>query len=152
YGDGTGKKISAASFFVPQGGRYEVKSNENEWLIPFWPRYSYDNGGQLSETKQWYYTPETGSAAVLTDVPFWSIRKLWMEEQRIAEYGALEIAFAADETGWQGTVTNHTDFDWTDVHILYGQSTLTIGELKDGHTENFQLINPSASSRSHCRN
>ncbi|MDP5273118.1 DUF7408 domain-containing protein [Chengkuizengella axinellae] len=136
--EGTGTKLSAASVFVPKGGTYSIETNEPQHISTF---LEYRNTRNTSgSVKSVTYFEEGQTNIEYRDVPYWSIRKVWMEGNQIQSFGKLQYNIQYSSKGFEGEITNLTDVDLNDLSIVMNQSVYRIGDLKAGKTVSINKI------------
>lgn len=151
HGDGRGYKTTAASFFVPNGGDYAVTLQKGETPAFFSQRFAPPTNQALNGSiGQWVSTSGDLQSVNFSDVSFWSIRKAWIEDSKVKNYGKFDITWDRSDQGIQGQVTNQTGTDLQHVHFMMNMEVTSIGDLKAGESASFRL-NPTRSPM-HFRN
>ena len=135
-GNGTAVKTSASSFFVPNGGDYEIDWEGQRNLTPF----VWMGGGSRFAGKPDLIVrkgPER-TVAKFENVPYWSVRKLFSARDIVQEQGKFDYSIQLDSSGLRGQVVNNTNRDLYEAGVLIGQQWIRIGDMKQGETKTFQ--------------
>ncbi|MGF7035969.1 hypothetical protein J2T17_007020 [Paenibacillus mucilaginosus] len=147
-GEGKGTRSSATAVFAPNGGTYEMELPKSANLLSF-QQSNYAGGGHSgrltgSSDQFIYYEPEK-IRLQWREVPYWSVRKAFVEQRESEELGSLVSNLTADASGIKGEVKNATSTDLTDVTLLLSSELYKIGDLKAGESKpltSVQAVNP----------
>ncbi|MCY9693821.1 hypothetical protein [Paenibacillus alginolyticus] len=141
-GSGSGIKQSTLSVFLPKGGSMELKFPGKAAVSPFMQGEVYPSL-QLHDRSELVIRQEQESAIVgLQDIPYSSISKLAMDEERPVQLGRLDYSISElSAKGAKGQITNNTKNNLTDVAVLVNQTFIKIGSVKAGASASFDTAN-----------
>lgn len=146
-GSGTGSERVALSVFEPKGGSYEVAINGSYATFPIVWQINRGIAPELFGAVDTYMTRRPESTAIrYVDVPYWSVRKMWLRGDGGQATGQFTYELEFREDQWSGIVTNGTREDLVDVMLLYQDHWVLLGDLKAGESTTFQRTAPSSFS------
>ncbi|MCX7568401.1 hypothetical protein OS242_00245 [Tumebacillus sp. DT12] len=132
----TAKVGGAGSFVVTSGGSYTVDLPAG---MRAFASDQNDGGGRVIQNGD-------RSQIVFEKVPYWSTRSVYLETY-LKGKGNIGHQLKVDASGKvTGTVTNNSQFDLEETHILFGKDVIRVGDLDPGATAQvaYQLQNQSA--------
>lgn len=142
-GQGSGYQKSMAAVFVPSGGNFEVKLPGSYYAAQISDHYGSfsDLRGNADLTIE--NNPDA-STLRFDSVPYWSVRKMQYETRAQKQTGAWE--YTLDSSTMSGQLTNKLESGLDQVHVYYNGMVVSLGQVAQDETVDFQLSQASASS------
>ncbi|TDF93783.1 DUF7408 domain-containing protein [Paenibacillus piri] len=143
-GSGQGQRTSATAVFVPRGGTYEVELPKAAHTLTASSNQNFGSNGRLSGVSDQSIRLDTEKTQIRwTEVPYWSVRKAWVQNDEPEPLGKFDVSMTFDANGLKGEIANATKSDLTNVHILINRKVYKVGELKAGEKKAVSLTAPS---------
>jgi hypothetical protein len=143
-GNGQGQRTSATAVFVPRGGDYEIELPKAARTIAGNTNQGFGSNGQLSGISDQHIRLDAERTRIgWSDVPYWSVRKAWIQNDELEPLGKFDVNLTVDSNGIKGEITNSTKSDLSDVHILINRNVYSVGELKAGEKKPVALTSPT---------
>lgn len=134
--DGEGAKLrGTTAIFVPNGGEYALRLEEEGLLLP--QQEGYGISSQQVETTKVLLT-EDEVQVTFRDVEFWSMRKVAVEKRDL-DLGEIAADLTFHEGKLVGTITNQTGLSFRDVRLYQGRHVQKIDRLLPGETAQVEL-------------
>ncbi|GIP39638.1 hypothetical protein J31TS4_29180 [Paenibacillus sp. J31TS4] len=130
-GQGRGTTTSATGIFVPKGGNYAMNVPGGSYVSPL----LQDNGmsPQLTGKTDLIVDQAPDRTALrFQGVSYWSVRKVWMEEQKPRETGSIGYTLKSVNGVLEGEIVNNTGKDLEDVALYLNGQARPVGTLKAG--------------------
>ncbi len=140
-GNGEAVRSATVGVFVPKGGNVRAAFESDATLMPY-PDSSGGGTGNVdaNETLQGVRMNGEAVTAVWRDVPYWSVRKAWLQFEASAGHGQFTVAAKSVSTGnLELEIRNDTRVDLTSISILTGSAAFPVGDLKAGESGSVTL-------------
>ncbi|RIE04851.1 DUF7408 domain-containing protein [Cohnella faecalis] len=135
---GTGEAVRSASVavFVPRGGDVTATFDAGAIALPYQSDGSGSTGNVLTNSTEQAIRLLPGNTEVeWKDVPYWSIRKTWMQYSSASSgHGQFNVALNKQAATYEVDVRNDTEADLTSVALLLSGNVYPIGDLKKGES------------------
>jgi hypothetical protein len=142
-GNGQAQRTSATAVFVPRGGQYEIEVPKSAHTFTSYTNQGGGNNGRLTGVSdQFIHLDNEKTRIGWTDVPYWSVRKAWIQNAESEPLGKFDVNLTIDSAGLKGEITNATKTDLTDVDFLINRKVFKVGELKAGEKKTLGLTAP----------
>lgn len=141
-GEGDSVRSASAAVFVPRGGTVKATFEPNVTLLPYPDDSNYGGTGNLgtNPNNQFVRTEQEGMTAIWNDVPYWSVRKTWLQVEASNEQGRFDISTSLSSGNLNVQVTNQTGADLRDLNVLFNGSVFPLQDMKKGEAS--QLVIP----------
>ncbi|EXX85055.1 hypothetical protein BG53_12340, partial [Paenibacillus darwinianus] len=135
-GRGDGIRSASAAVFVPQGGRVEAVFEPGATLLPLSDGRGTMGSIAANPTYQTVHDGLDETSVVWNEVPYWSVRKTWMSDEKTEELGRFGIGMTLAAGKLTVTVKNETGTDLTGVGLLLNGTAHKLQDLKRGESVN----------------
>ncbi|NOU96686.1 hypothetical protein GC093_26210 [Paenibacillus sp. LMG 31456] len=143
-GSGQGQRTSATAVFVPRGGSYELEVPKAAHTVLANTNQGFGSNGQLTGISDQHIRLDAEKTRIgWSDVPYWSVRKAWIQNDEIEQLGKFDVNLTLDSNGLKGEIANATKSDLNDVNIIINRSVYSVGELKVGEKKPVALTSPT---------
>jgi len=135
-GNGEAVRSATVGVFVPKGGNVRADFESDATLLPY-PDSSGGGTGNVdaNETLQGVRMNGEAATAIWRDVPYWSMRKAWLQFEASAGHGQFTVVAKSVSAGnLELEIRNDTRADLTSVSIVTGGAAFPVGDLKAGES------------------
>lgn len=140
-GNGEAVRSATVGVFVPKGGNVRAAFESDATLMPY-PDSSGGGTGNVdaNETMQGVRMNGEAATAVWRDVPYWSVRKAWLQYEASPGHGQFTVsAKSVSASHLELAIRNDTPTDLTNVSIVTGGAAFPVGDLKAGESGSVAL-------------
>ncbi|CAH1197724.1 hypothetical protein PAECIP111893_00914 [Paenibacillus plantiphilus] len=136
-GKGEGTQFGASSVFIPTGGDVRMSFHTGQAPLLYENAdagFSGPLGRDLSDDTSLQLVTRTdqGTEIRWNDVPYWSTRRTFLDQETVADTGQLEAAMENSDKGPILRVANKTNAGLSDVHLIWNGQVVKIGDLEIG--------------------
>lgn len=147
-GNGEAVRSATVGVFVPKGGTVRADFEPDATVMTY-PEHSGGGTGNVDTniTLQGVRMNGQEAEAEWREVPYWSVRKAWLQFEPSAGHGQFAVTTKSAANGsLVMEIRNETPVDMTNVTIVTGGAAFPVGDLKAGEAGSATLSAASLSS------